>query len=52
METLQREKESVYRLGLELRSHGGRTSPDLSTMSGVSQASTARSVMDRVRTLL
>jgi kinesin family protein 20 len=43
LEGLQREKEAVYRLGLELLRTCGRASPDISVLSGVSAASTASS---------
>ena len=38
---MAKEKDAVYRLGLELRAVTGRISPDISTLSGVSTASTA-----------
>ena len=41
MASLAKEKDAVYRLGLELRAVTGRISPDISTLSGVSTASTA-----------
>ena len=41
LEALAKEKDAVYRLGLELRAVTGRSSPDISALSGVSTASTA-----------
>ena len=41
LESLAKEKDAMYKLGLELRANTGRISPDISTLSGVSAASTA-----------
>ena len=41
---MRKDKEAVFKLGMDLNKKSGRVSPDLSTMSGCSAASTGSSV--------